>query len=535
MQRQLTVRGLIIGILGLLVITASSMYVALRMGALPWPTVFVTVVSMAALKNRKNATLQEINVTHTLMSAGAMVAGGLAFTIPGIWMLDPNSSMSTGSLMVLAICGAVLGTLFTTIFRQDFLEKEKLPYPMGQAAYNTLVAGTSGGKPAKKLFISMGGSAVFTVLRDGFAKIPAVLTFFSGSSLFPAISMWVSPMALGIGAIIGPILSLIWLGGMIFGYYILTPVGIASGLFSNMAAADLFRSNLGIGLMVGTGLGVFVKAVWSRTKQYTAEKKDQAKQSQRKRLSPKARYSALALVAATVIILTLGTEISLLQAIVVMVGIYLTTYLSGMLTGQTGVNPMEVFGILVLLVIQIFWHPSLIAAFSVAAVTAVACGLTGDVMNDLKSGHMLGTDPRQQLLAEGIGGVIGAVVAVIVLLVMKQAFGGFGTAELPAPQAAAVSAMAGGLGHVPAFLIGAVIGLVLYLCSVPAATLGLGVYLPTYISSVMGLGAIIMIIVRACTKNKDQETVTSNSNLIASGLLGGEGITGVIIAIISMF
>jgi uncharacterized oligopeptide transporter (OPT) family protein len=76
-----------------------------------------------------------------------------------------------------------------------------------------------------------------------------------------------------------------------------------------------------------------------------------------------------------------------------------------MLTGQTGVNPMEIFGILVLLVIQLFWHPGFGVAFSVAAVTAVACGLTGDVMNDLKSGHMLGTDPRQQLVAEGIGGV----------------------------------------------------------------------------------------------------------------------------------
>lgn len=534
MQRQLTVRGLIIGILGLLVITASSMYVALRMGALPWPTVFVTVVSMAALKNRKDSTLQEINVTHTLMSAGAMVAGGLAFTIPGIWMLNPQASMSTGSLMVLAVCGAVLGTLFTTLFRKDFLEREKLPYPMGQAAYNTLIAGTSGGGPAKKLFASMGGSVVFTVLRDGFAKIPAVLTPFKGTALFPAFSIWVSPMALGIGAIIGPLLSLIWLGGAVFGYYLLTPIGISTGLFTDMAAADLFRSNLGIGLMVGTGLGVFVKAVWSKGRQFAQDKKDPEKNQGRRRLSAKARYSALALVAATIIILTLGTEISLLQAVVVIVGIYLTTYLSGMLTGQTGVNPMEVFGILVLLVVQIFWHPSLIAAFSVAAVTAVACGLTGDVMNDLKSGHMLGTDPRQQLLAEGIGGVIGAVVAVIVLLVMKQAFGGFGTAELPAPQAAAVSAMAGGLGHVPAFLIGAVIGVVLYLCSVPAATLGLGIYLPVYISSVMGLGAIIMLIVRACTKNRDQAKVTSDSNLIASGLLGGEGITGVVIAIISM-
>jgi uncharacterized oligopeptide transporter (OPT) family protein len=82
MQRHLTLRAIIIGIAGLLVITASSMYVALRMGALPWPTIFVTVVSLAALGKAKNSSLQEINVTHTIMSSGAMVAGGLAFTLP---------------------------------------------------------------------------------------------------------------------------------------------------------------------------------------------------------------------------------------------------------------------------------------------------------------------------------------------------------------------------------------------------------------------------------------------------------------------
>ena len=91
-RQKLTIRSLIIGLIGLIIITSSSMYVALRMGALPWPTVFVTVVSMALLRRFKNSTLQEINVTHTIMSAGAMVAGGLAFTLPGIWILNPNAT-----------------------------------------------------------------------------------------------------------------------------------------------------------------------------------------------------------------------------------------------------------------------------------------------------------------------------------------------------------------------------------------------------------------------------------------------------------
>ena len=258
----LTARALAVGIIGLVIITASSMYVALRMGALPWPTVFVTVLSMAVLGKAKGSTLEEINCTHTLMSAGAMVSGGLAFTLPGLWMTESGASLSIISILAISITGAVLGTVFTVIFRRTFIEKEKLPYPMGEAAYNTLIAGKEG-KGAPVLFTSLGASALFTFVRDGLGKIPAVLGVFSGSSLFPALSVWVSPMALGIGAIIGPVLALMWFGGAVLGYFILTPAGLATGLFDSMASADAFRSNLGIGLMIGTGIGVAVKAVVS--------------------------------------------------------------------------------------------------------------------------------------------------------------------------------------------------------------------------------------------------------------------------------
>jgi uncharacterized oligopeptide transporter (OPT) family protein len=529
MKRDLSLRALAVGLFGLVIITASSMYVALRMGALPWPTIFVTVLSMAALSKAKGSTLQEINVTHTIMSSGAMVAGGLAFTLPGLWMLDPNASISIASLIVLTVVGAILGTLFSALFRRKLIEDEELPYPMGIASYNTLQAGTQGGKGARTLFSAMGGSVIFTILRDGFAKIPALLTLYGGSAIMPAFSIWVSPMALGIGAIIGPLFALLWFGGAIFGYYILTPIGLLTSLFPSMAAADVFRSNLGIGLMIGTGLGVFLKAVISQLG-------SQKKLSERRSPINRTSIAVAIVLALAVIILSLGTELGLIEGLVLVAGIYLATYLSAMLTGQTGINPMEIFAILVLLAIQLISKPSIIASFSIATVVAVACGLTGDVMNDLKSGHLLKTDPKQQLLGEGIGGVAAAVLSVFVLLTMRKAFGGFGTPELPAPQAAAVSAMVGGLEHVPAFLIGLVIGLVLFMAKVPSATLGLGVYLPIYISSIMGAGALLALIMqKAVAKRVPKEKMAEQTGLIASGLLGGEGITGVVIAIISMF
>ena len=521
-RNPITVRGLAVGIIGLIIITASSMYVALRMGALPWPTVFVTVVSMAILGKAKNSTLEEINCTHTLMSAGAMVAGGLAFTLPGLWMLNSEAELSLFQIAVIAVTGALLGTFFTMIFRHTLIEKEKLPYPMGEAAYNTLIAGKEG-KGAPILFSSLTLSAVFTFIRDGLGKIPAILTVFGGSTVFPSLAVWVSPMALGIGAIIGPVLALMWFLGTVIGYFILTPIGLASGFFSSMADADSFRSSLGIGLMIGTGIGVAIKAVITLIRRG----RNSGGSGIRRLIVPAAVFSVFA-----IIILALFTEITIPEGILLILGVYLTTYLSAMLTGQTGVNPMEIFAILVLLAASALFSPTIGAAFSIAGVTAVACGLTGDVMNDLRSGSLIGTRPRYQIIAEGIGGVIGAIVAAVALQVLAASMGGFGTEALPAPQAAAVAAMAGGLDNPTAFAIGTVIGIILFLTGLPSATFGLGVYLPTYISSAMALGAVIMEVAKRLGKNKEKSQ--ENAALISSGLLGGEGITGVIIAIASM-
>ena len=521
-RNPITVRGLAVGIIGLIIITASSMYVALRMGALPWPTVFVTVVSMAILGKAKNSTLEEINCTHTLMSAGAMVAGGLAFTLPGLWMLDSEAELSLFQIAVIAVTGALLGTFFTMIFRHTLIEKEKLPYPMGEAAYNTLIAGKEG-KGAPILFSSLTLSAVFTFIRDGLGKIPAILTVFGGSTVFPSLAVWVSPMALGIGAIIGPVLALMWFLGTVIGYFILTPIGLASGFFASMADADSFRSSLGIGLMIGTGIGVAIKAVITLIRRG----RNSGGSSIRRLIVPAAVFSVFA-----IIILALFTEITIPEGILLILGVYLTTYLSAMLTGQTGVNPMEIFAILVLLAASALFSPTIGAAFSIAGVTAVACGLTGDVMNDLRSGSLIGTRPRYQIIAEGIGGVIGAIVAAVALQVLATSMGGFGTEALPAPQAAAVAAMAGGLDNPTAFAIGTAIGIILFLTGLPSATFGLGVYLPTYISSAMALGAVIMEAAKRLGGNREKSQ--ENAALISSGLLGGEGITGVIIAIASM-
>lgn len=524
-KEQLTLRGILIGAVGSVIITMSSMYVALRMGALPWPTIFVAVLSMGLLKAMGNTNLNEINVTHTAMSAGGMVAGGLAFTIPGIWMLNADADVSMAALFAVTLGGAILGVIFTALIRKYFIEGEKLPFPMGIAASETVLAGDEGGSKAKTLFATMGITAIFTALRD-YGKVPPVWLSKGLIAKGVPFGFWISPMAVAIGYIIGPLFTGVWFLGAVIGFFGLILLGTNIGWFADAGVATAFKDSLGIGLMVGTGIGILLKGILPRAKEIYGPM-----------ISGKAAKEgdvnlkwAPILFAVVAFILTVVTKMGIIASIITIIGVWLTTAMSAQITGQTGINPMEIFGIIVLLVAKAVSGVGQIEAFFVAGVVAVACGLTGDVLNDFKSGYILKTNSKAQLISETIGSIIGAIVSVVVLFVMFEAFGAMGPGtELPAPQAYAVSTMVGGLPNVTAFIIGLILGTVLYVINVPAMTLGIGIYLPMFISTTVFIGGALAFIVG---KINPEIKRSDKGVIVASGMLGGEGVTGVVIAII---
>lgn len=535
MSKELTVRGLIIGALGSVIITASSIYVALKLGALPWPTIFVAILSMALLKALGNTNLKEINVTHTAMSAGAMVAGGLAFTIPAIWILDASAPFRFWEILIVTIAGTLLGLSATAVFRKYFIEthEDEYAFPMGVAAYETVSAGDEGGKHAAWLFSALGLSAVFTILRDWFGKIPALISAGKLAEKNISLSFWMSPMAVGIGYIIGPLFTGVWALGALIGFGFILPVGTSAGWFADAGAADSFRSSLGLGLMVGTGAGVLIKGILPRLKSLISGAFGKESGSSR------ARWFPLAAIAIVIIALPLGTSfremglLSIIAVLIVIIGSLVAATMAAVLTGQTGINPMEILGILVLLVVKLLSPGSMSILVSAAAVTAVAAGLAGDMMNDYKAGRLFGTDPRAQRVAETVGALIGSVVSVLVLFVLIRANGveSLGRADgFPAPQAQAVAAMAGGIPHQWAFWSGVGVGTLLFILGLPSMTLGLGMYLPVYITTPIFLGGVLALIQKLVRKDKAGKTGT----VVASGLLGGEAVTGVVIAIIRL-
>jgi uncharacterized oligopeptide transporter (OPT) family protein len=532
---QFTLRAVVIGCFGCVVLTMSSLYVALKLGALPWPIIFVALTSMFVLKFLGHSNLNEINVTHTIMSAGAMTAGGLAFTVPGAFMLDGEAQLDVPRLLLIVLGGVVLGLIFTALLRKYFIVSKALAYPMGRAAAETLLAGDEGGGKSAALFASLGLSGLFTFVRDGIPALP----YFGGRRVVPAAllsgrmlaygstgGIWLSPMLISVGYIVGPLAVGVWFAGALLGDVGILIGGVRFGLLDASAAAAI-KSSLGIGLMVGTGVGIIAKGILPKAGEI---------------LGPMFRRAAVAdgivrlrrapavLVLIAVVFATLCGMGPLASAVTIL-GALLAAAMSAQVVGQSGINPMEIFAIIVLLAAKALSGLGHTQAFFVAAAVAVACGLVGDIMNDFKAGRILGTDPKAQWLGECIGGLVGAFLSVGVFYVILKAYGpaAFGDpAIFPAPQAGAVAAMVGGVPHAPAFACGLVFACALYIAGVPAMTLGLGVYLPFYLSATALIGGVLKPIAQRAAPAWEKGGM---GLIVASGLLGGEAVVGVLIAL----
>lgn len=516
--KELRVRTLITASIGSAVISLSSLYVALRMGALPWPTVFVAILSMGILKWLKNTNINEINVAHTGMSAGALVAGGIAFTIPGIWIINKSQNINFLFVFLSALLGTVIGLIGIIAIRAYFIEKSNLPYPIGVATANTLIAGDEGGKKAKIVFSSLLFSSIVTFLRDGFSFIPQVI-FVKGLTLL-GIGFFISPMALGIGYIIGITYMGVWFIGSVIGNLIF-PLFLTNWL-STLEKVTNFKVNLGIGLIIGGGVAIVLKDIFPKTKEIFLKSVENLK------------IAKIFIIVALGVVLVLEIaflNINFITATLIAILTLITIVMAAYIDGATGIVPMEIFGIIVLLVVKFitpYVSKDYLTLFAIAAVVSVATGITGDNLQDFKTGNILKTNPNAQLISELTGGIVGSIFGTLGLFILYKAYGSFGPSSfLVAPQAFAVSQMIQGLKDPRAFLCGFILGVFLYFFHVPSMILGIGIYLPFTISSTAFIGSLIKALVIKVKKEQN-----SNGELVASGLLGGEGFAGTIVAII---
>lgn len=549
---QISAAGILIGCIGCVIITASSVYTALKMGALPWPTIFTSITALVLLRAAGRTSLNEANVTQIIMSAGSMVAGGLAFTIPGVWMLGLGAELSWIEIGGVALAGTLLGLVCTALIRRRFVEESDLEYPIGTAAAETLMASRAGGATGKKLFGSMAAAGIWCALRDLAGVIPAMI----GAMPIPGVAFGIynSPMLLSVGFLVGGAAVAFWLAGGLIANFGIIVGGSAAGLW-DVSSAQGIVSSLGMGLMMGSGIGVVVRDILPAAFRSAHNgRRDDGHANAPARTYGKLDRSVLSLfVTAAALLVCLVLGLSPIACAVAVVLAFVTTIMSAQSVGQTGIDPMEIFGLIVLLVIAALGESDQVRLFFVAGVVAVACGLAGDVMSDFKTGKIIGTDPRAMWIGQAIGALIGCAVSVAVMCALLNAYGAdaFGPGKLfVSAQASVVATMVSGIPSVSAFALGLVAGVALYCLGIPSMMLGLGVYLPFYMTLSASLGAAVKIAydrVASIRNARASGDATTNANtgtdetsheetgiIIASGVLGGESIVGVIIALASV-
>ena len=548
LRGQISAAGIIIGCFGCVIITASSVYTALKMGALPWPTIFTSITALVLLRALGRSSLNEANVTQIIMSAGSMVAGGLAFTVPGLWMLGMADQVSWVEMLGVALAGTLLGLVCTALIRRRFVEDSGLEYPIGTAAAETLMASRAGGKTGRKLFGSMALAGIWCALRDLAGAIPAMLCALPIPGV--AFGIYNSPMLLSVGFLVGGAAVAFWLAGGLVANLGIVVGGTAAGAWDVATAQGIVQS-LGMGLMMGSGLGVVLRDILPKAMAHL--RGAGAGNGSAREAAPIRDRGVLALLvaaAALLICLVLGVSPVLCVAVVALA--FVTTVMSAQSVGQTGIDPMEIFGLIVLLAIAALGESDQVKLFFIAGVVAVACGLAGDVMSDFKTGHILGTDPRAMWVGQAVGALLGAVASVAVMAALLKAYGpeSFGPGKLfVSAQASVVATMVSGIPSTGAFLLGLAGGVVLYCLGIPSMMLGLGVYLPFYMTITAALGACVKWAYDRIATRRDAarrgtghgavdgeaETTHEESGIIiASGVLGGESIVGVIIALMSV-
>ena len=527
--------GIVIGIIGCIIITASSVYTALKMGALPWPTIFTSITALVLLRAFGHRSLNEANVTQIIMSAGSMVAGGLAFTIPGIWMLGLADDVNWIQMLLVALSGTLLGLVCTALIRRRLVEESNLEYPIGVAAAQTLEASQAGGATGLKLALSMLVAGAWSVARDALGLIPAMLCQLSIPGV--AFGFYNSPMMLSIGFLVGGAAVAFWFGGAVLANMGIIWGATTMGLW-DLPTAQAIVSSLGMGLMMGSGLGVVVRDVVPKALGYlTGGSASRAERIASRSANP---FLLLLMVVATALLVHFGLGLSPVATGVILALGFVTTIMSAQSVGQTGIDPMEIFGLIVLLAVAALGEQSQVSLFFVAGIIAVACGLGGDVMSDFKTGQLIGTNPRQMWVGQAIGALLGTVVSVAVMVALVGAYGteAFGPGQqFVSAQASVVATMVSGIPHVPAFVAGIVAGIVLYCLGLPSMMLGLGVYLPFYMSLSAPIGALAKLVYDKLAGGKKQASELNHDDtgiIVASGLLGGESIVGVVIALMTV-
>lgn len=557
--------AMVVGAVLAIIFGASNAYLGLIVGMTVSASIPAAVISMAVLRIiMKRTSILENNIVQTITSSGEALAAGVIFTVPAlfIWKLDPSLT----TIAIIALAGGILGVVLMIPLRRALIvnEHKTLPYPEGTACAEVLHAGEEGGKGAKLVFGGLAVGAGFKLLTDAVKAFPSSVEWEIYKFKNAAIGMDTLPALLGVGYIIGPRIAGIMFAGGVLGWLGIIPlisfIGETSTVpiypaevpISEMGFHEIWDNYLryiGAGAVAFGGIMGLIKTLPTIASSFTGAIKGFSSAGDSVDMRTDKDIPMTLIVVLTVVFMGIlmfypTINLGIIGAILLFIFGFFFVTVSSRIVGIVGSSSNPVSGMtigalifisLVLSAIGRTGEAGMITAIIIGSVVCIAAAIAGDTSQDLKTGYIVGATPKWQQIAQLYGVLVTSIVIGFILILLDNAYG-FGSAELPAPQAVLMSMVVEGImsGDLPwnLIFIGAAAAATVELFGIGSLPFAVGLYLPIHLTSPIMVGGIIQHFVKRRTKSKEEyKEKNERGILLASGYIAGEALMGVIVAI----
>ena len=588
---ELTVRAVVLGVLMAIVLGAANAYLGMRAGLTVAATFPAAVVAMAALRMLGGSVLEE-NISRTTASVGEALVAGAIFTIPAFVISGVWDELRYWESTAIMLVGGLLGVLFIIVLRRTMVVEADLPFPESVAAAELVKAGQGGQTGAKYVFQAMGIAGLWELVKNsnGVQIVSSSATTFVnlGRSTIDMLGQQVSyvggfilqspaasPALVGVGFIVGPAIASTLFAGAVMGWLLLVPLG----LFLNPEmAADATDTTalmtlsteiwlkqvrpLAVGTMIVAAFYTLFKLRTSLIqgigRAFTDIQTARSGSGSTTRLNLDVDFTKVGISIAVLSVPLLGLYwffsqslggAVLLTLMMIVLG-FLFSAVAGYLVGLLGSSNNPISGLtlstlliaaIVMVAIGVTGSSGILGVLGVAGVVCCSCGIAGDMLQDLKVGHILGGTPWKMEVGEIIGVVIAALVLIWPMIAMHEVYV-IGSAELPAPQAGLMALMARGIvgGEMawPLVITGMFLAFGLILINSPSPMLiAVGMYLPFSSTSAIFVGGLIawMLSRTLTARGAPDAAVTRATNtgvLLSSGFIAGEALMAVLLAFV---
>ena len=582
-------KAVITGAIAAVVFGVANAYLGLKYGMTVAASIPAAVIAMAVLPIFfKKVTVLENNIVQTIASSGESLAAGIVFTVPAffIWAADKelaaaglNFVPSKLHIFWFAILGGSLGILLMIPLRKYLVEKEhgKLAFPEGTACAEVIIAGDAGGEKARLVFTGIGLGAIYKILSYTFKVWPeSVNHSFQKFMRGGIVGIDATPALLGVGFIIGPRVAAYMLGGAVLGYLAIGPllsfigqqapgIVIAPGTIplSDMLANDIrgsYIKYIGVGAVALGGFISLIKAAPVIVHSFShgfgqlfgAARKVKVPRTDKDIPMKWVVFGTLGVILGTW--LMPGASLPLIGvACAVLFGFFFVV-VAARIVGIVGSSTSPVSGMtiatllvtcLILLYFGISGPTGMITAMTVGTIVCIAVCMSGDIAQDLKTGYLLGATPWKQQLVEFIGLALPAVAMGAFVFYLSDVFGftqiaGSERQPLLAPQAHVMSTVVQGIMNsnlpwAPIF-VGAMFAASVEILGISALPFAIGLYLPFSLSAPIMMGGLLSWgINRFAKSTKEAKDSTDRGILFASGLVAGDALIGVVVALLMMW